>query len=342
MLTNFTKNIKHLLKSASHLSPYLPFMQETSEQRVIRIINDNSAPSLIQPSISHVTQAQVYELPWGFASTKLRVFRPTEVPLLIWFFLVFVAVLYFYVEAGLVLTYGEEVWIDELHSPAYLTIDAIAVLVLIGDILVCLNCGYLYRGMIVMSRPRIVNHYLRRLFLLDLTFVIIVVLCPASGNYYLNFAKLLIFTKVFRLFEIDDFYLRSLNLRRKSKAVYVIFKLIVIIFALSHLIGLIFFAMDEHFLNSGYYAPDFCWLISANAYSPIISLDYPLKYLYTLYWGVNTITTISYGDIAPLNPIETNYCMVCFCFGFMVYGYVVNQIVKIILWAREHEDEFQN
>ena len=26
----------------------------------------------------------------------------------------------------------------------------------------------------------------------------------------------------------------------------------------------------------------------------------------------------------------------------MVYGYVVNQIVKIILWAREHQDEFQN
>lgn len=84
-----------------------------------------------------------------------------------------------------------------------------------------------------------------------------------------------------------------------------------------------------------------CWLVSSTAYSPIISLDYSLQYLYTLYWGINTITTISYGDIAPNNPIETNYAIVCFCFGFMVYGYVVNQIVKIILWAREHEDEFR-
>lgn len=39
-----------------------------------------------------------------------------------------------------------------------------------------------------------------------------------------------------------------------------------------------------------------------------------------------------------MNPIETNYATVCFCFGFMVYGYVGNQIVKIIIWAREHED----
>jgi len=26
------------------------------------------------------------------------------------------------------------------------------------------------------------------------------------------------------------------------------------------------------------------------------------------------------------------------CFGFMVYGYVVNQIIKIILWARASTD----
>ena len=46
-----------------------------------------------------------------------------------------------------------------------------------------------------------------------------------------------------------------------------------------------------------------CWLYSSTAYSPINSLSYPLQYLYTLYWGINTITTISYGDIAPMNPI---------------------------------------
>lgn len=83
-----------------------------------------------------------------------------------------------------------------------------------------------------------------------------------------------------------------------------------------------------------------CWLYNSTAYSPIISLPYSLQYLYTLYWGVNTITTISYGDIAPMNPIETNYAIVCFIFGFMVYGYVLNQIIVIIEWARE--DEFKN
>lgn len=30
-----------------------------------------------------------------------------------------------------------------------------------------------------------------------------------------------------------------------------------------------------------------------------------------------------------------------FCFGFMVYGYVVNQIIQIVLWTRQHKDKLR-
>ena len=30
------------------------------------------------------------------------------------------------------------------------------------------------------------------------------------------------------------------------------------------------------------------------------------------------------------------------CFGFMVFGYVVNNIIKIILWARSRTDQFNS
>jgi hypothetical protein len=76
-----------------------------------------------------------------------------------------------------------------------------------------------------------------------------------------------------------------------------------------------------------------CWLYNSTAYSNIISLDYSLRYLYTLYWGLNTITTISYGDIGLSNPVEIVYGLACFCFAFIIYAYVVNQIVKSILWT---------
>ena len=195
--------------------------------------------------------------------------------------------------------------------------------------------------MIVTDRKRIVARYLRQGLIIDVVTVLILIVSPASGALWTNWLKLWLILKLIRLSEIDDFYMRKFNIYRKSKTVYVIFKQIMLIFVLSHIVGLIFYAMDYQFLASGYYPPDRtyflmkeCWLISSTAYSPIIELSWPLQYLYTLYWGVNTISTISYGDIAPLNPIETNYSIVAFCFGFIIYGYVVNQIVKIILWAR--------
>lgn len=84
-----------------------------------------------------------------------------------------------------------------------------------------------------------------------------------------------------------------------------------------------------------------CWLTSSTSYSPISSLSYGWQYFYSLYWGINTITNISYGDISPLNPLEIVYATFMFCFGFMVFGYVVNQIIKIIIWAKGHRDKLR-
>lgn len=63
------------------------------------------------------------------------------------------------------------------------------------------------------------------------------------------------------------------------------------------------------------------------------------QYFYSLYWGINTITNISYGDIQGANPTEVAYMLFCMIFGFAVYGYVVNQIIKIIVWARANTDK---
>ena len=134
-----------------------------------------------------------------------------------------------------------------------MAIDVITTLILIIDILICLNCGYLYRGMIIMDYKRITSRYFRTFAVIDIVSVIIVIACPITRSYYINYMKLWLILKVTRLFEIDDFYLRKLNIHRKSKAFYVIFKLMIIIFLLSHLVGLIFYAIDNHLCSSGYY-----------------------------------------------------------------------------------------
>lgn len=85
-----------------------------------------------------------------------------------------------------------------------------------------------------------------------------------------------------------------------------------------------------------------CWLISSTAYSPIISLPWNLQYFYIIYWGVSTITTISYGDIGSNNPYSTIYVIFMMCLGFAVYAYIINSIIKVILWARSKSDKIKS
>lgn len=184
---------------------------------------------------------------------KIRVFQPTEPVMLIWFVFVLLAILYYYVEMGFVLSFGSQVWEDELNSPLCITMDVLTGVIFILDIGVCFNCGYLYRGMVIMDRKRITSHYTRTYLIFDIVSVLVVFACPISSYYSLNYSKFWLLLKIGRLFQIDDFYLRKLNIHRRSKAAYVIFKLMVIIFLLSHLIGLIFYVIDRYLCASGQY-----------------------------------------------------------------------------------------
>ncbi len=81
-----------------------------------------------------------------------------------------------------------------------------------------------------------------------------------------------------------------------------------------------------------------CWIFSSTAFSPINTLPWYLQYFYSFYWGINQVTNISYGDIQGGNPIEVIYMLAVMCTSFMIFGYIVNQIIKLILWARAGTD----
>ena len=110
--------------------------------------------------------------------------------------------------------------------------------------------------MIIFDRKRIVARYLKRSFIVDFLSFLIVLISPLSEALWTNWLKLFLALKLIRISEIDDFYMRRFNIHRKSKAVYVIFKQVILIFILSHIVGLIFYAMDYYYLTTGYYPPD--------------------------------------------------------------------------------------
>lgn len=258
-----------------------------------------------------------------------------------WYLLVFLAIMYYFIEGGLVLTYGEPAWQDELNNAGVIFFNVLFMLIFVGDVFVQLNCGFLNRGMMVMDKERAVGRYLRYFLLIDTLLILVLLLSMATGKYWLNYGKLLILLKLIRMFEIDALYLRRLGVHRLRKTLYVIGKQVITIFNLSHACGLVFYLIDYALVNQPMCQdnPELCWLYSSTAYSPILEYNWQIRYFYTLYWGVNNITTISYGDIGPNNPYEVIYAVPMMCFGFIVYGYVVNSIIKVVLWARALSDQ---
>jgi len=69
--------------------------------------------------------------------------------MLYWYGLVFLSIIYNYVEFGIVLVY-EGAWEGELTTPVTLSLSCFTIFVLFTDIIVQMNTGYLKRGMIIL------------------------------------------------------------------------------------------------------------------------------------------------------------------------------------------------
>jgi hypothetical protein len=75
-----------------------------------------------------------------------------------------------------------------------------------------------------------------------------------------------------------------------------------------------------HWLSCG-------WIVLYN-FSP--DIDAATKYVNSLYWCVQTFTTVGYGDITPSNNIQHIYSILVMMFGVGVYGYLIGNVANIL------------
>jgi hypothetical protein len=242
-------------------------------------------------------------------TSLIRTVPPERRWVTVWNVVVVFVILYYFFEVGLVIFFGSVVWEEELNAWWSYLFNFFAILVLILDIFVSLNRGFYRQGILILDRKEIYRHYLRTHCIIDLTGLIVVMMCFFSGSYVLNYIKILFLLKLFNLYLIDQTLQRVLQFHRTRSTAYLVTRLIMIMVMGCHYLGGIFYAIDLYVYNTNYYGPNtpaWCWLYNAQAYSQmVIYLPWYLQYEYTMYWSLATMTTIAYGDITPLNPLET-------------------------------------
>ena len=96
----------------------------------------------------------------------------------------------------------------------------------------------------------------------------------------------------------------------------------------SHYIGIFFYMIDYYVYVTNYYGPNtpnLCWIYNAQAFSQmILILPWYGQYEYTMYFSIGTMTTIAYGDITPLNPLETIYITLALLLYTVCFAYILS------------------
>lgn len=144
--------------------------------------------------------------------------------------------------------------------------------------------------------------------MIDIIGVLMVAICFFSENMILNYFKMFFYGKLLTLRKIDIIYQKMLVFHLKWNIIYLISRQIVIVLMSTHYLGVVFWSIDNYIYTNNYYGPTtplLCWAFNANAYSQLAWEPWYYWYLYSFYFSLGTMTTIAYGDITPLNPIDT-------------------------------------
>jgi len=151
-----------------------------------------------------------------------------------------------------------------------------------------------------------------RIFLLIVDIITAIPFGFITGNIFL---ELLRFIKVIRVFN----YIRNINLEAVRFSSY-----------LSFVFFLYWFLLAAHWLACG-------WISLNEARTNIAE-----EYLTSIYWCIQTITTVGYGDVLLTTVQHKIYAMMVMLFGVGVYGFVIGNVANILLKRDPARTQFLN
>lgn len=160
---------------------------------------------------------------------------------MVWSALISLIILYFIAESILVTFFLESrMYIHVRFTVPY----SIMILLLLLEIFVTFTRGVYVGGLLRLDRQTVVRQYTKFSIYIDLLIIILLCLSVYLKQYWADVLRLAIFFKLSDLIRFDQVFFRLIHTHRLTKQLYLLLKLIMAVFLVSHILGCIFFYID--------------------------------------------------------------------------------------------------
>jgi hypothetical protein len=170
----------------------------------------------------------------------------------LWSALTSLIILYFVAESILVTFFIESrSYIHTRFTAAY----SVMILMLLIDMYVTFTRGVYVGGLLRLDRQTVVKEYVRMEIYVDLLVIVVMCLSVYLPQQWADVLRLIIFLKLPDLVRFDQVFFRLIHTHRLTKQLYLLTKLIMAVFLVSHFLGCAFFYIDYKLIEANYYGP---------------------------------------------------------------------------------------
>eukprot|EP00347_Sterkiella_histriomuscorum_P006811 403351340 len=217
------------------------------------------------------------------------------------------------------------------------------------DIVMNFNTSIYSKGILILNRQQIVAHYLKSWFLIDLVSSLpydmvfdslSTTLVQANNNGHqtqkeqlsgtssiLRLLRILRFMRIFKLLRVFKLQKIIITVEEYIVSDEVMFilrfaKIMITIIFFAHWMACFYFAVGYQQLDSEYTS----WIIEANIKDESVGK----QYIFALYWAIQTMCTVGYGDLTPQNAYERLYVTGAEILASGIYALTLNNVSQMV------------